>query len=235
MAVEPIVCLTRSTVLDVLKEVTFVVHTVVPEKYRFWKSNQDGQSSLCKRPIALKRGSQGKILVLDYNFVSRESCLMALRLHQPVDVEMLEGTFKDARDFCFSNGVVFVAERASSSFHFIDIEGKVTVKPGSLKSRTDLLSQLTRFSLPLDGTVPVVQKRLAMQLQILVAEIGNSKFVQVHPPLEKPTSICGASEDILLCADDTQRGVFQVRLPIPREVFSKCDYITMELGFLVPE
>ena len=33
-----------------------------------------------------------------------------------------------------------------------------------------------------------------------------------NPPLEKPTSICAASEDILLCADDTQRGVFQVQL-----------------------
>ena len=59
---------------------------------------------------------------------------------------MLEGTFKDARDFCFSNGVVFVAEHASPSIRVIDIEGNVTVKPGSLKSGTDLLSQLTRFS-----------------------------------------------------------------------------------------
>ena len=67
---------------------------------------------------------------------------MELRLHQPVDAEILEGTFKDARDFCFSNGVVFVDERASSSilfiaivderafssFRFIDIGCKVTVK-----------------------------------------------------------------------------------------------------------
>ena len=83
---------------------------------------------------------------------------------------------------------------------------------GSLKSRTDLLSQLTRFSLPLDCTVPVLRKRLTMHLQTLAAEIGNSKFVQVNPSLEKPTSICAASEDILLCADDTQRGVFQVQL-----------------------
>ena len=130
-----------------------MVHTVVPEKYRFWKSNQGGQRSLYKKPIARKRGSQGKILALDYNFVSHESRLVELRLYQPVDVEILEGTFKDARDFCFSNSVVFVAERASSSIRFIDIEVKVTVKPGSLKSRTDLLSQLTRFGLPLDGTV----------------------------------------------------------------------------------
>lgn len=212
MAVEPIVRLTRSAVLDVLKEVTFVVHTVVPEKYRFWKSNQGGQSSLCKKPIAVKRGSQGKILALDYNFISHESRLVELRLHQPVDVEVLEGTFKDARDFCFSNGVVFVAERASSSIRFIDIEGKVTVKPGSLKSRADLLSQLTRFGLPLDGTVPVLRNRLTVHLQSIAAEIGNPKCVQVNPPLEKPSSICVASEDILLCADDTKRDIIQVSL-----------------------
>ena len=212
MAVEPIVRLTRPTVLDVLKEVRFVVHIVVPEKYRFWKSNQGGQASLCKKAIALKKGSQGKILALDYNFVSRESRVIQLRLHQPVDVEMLEGTFKDARDLCFSNGVIFVAERASSSIRFIDIEGKVTVKPGSLKSRADLLSQLTRFSLPLDGTVPVLRNRLAAHLKTLASEFGNSKLVQVHPPLEKPTSICSASENILLCADDAQRGIIQVTL-----------------------
>ena len=61
IVLEPIVRLTRPTVLDVLEEVAFVVQTVVPEKYRFWKSNQGGQASLCKRPIALKRGTQGKI------------------------------------------------------------------------------------------------------------------------------------------------------------------------------
>ena len=53
MAVEPIVRLTRLTVLDVL--------------------NQGGQASLCKRPIALKRGTQGKTLALDYDFDSREA------------------------------------------------------------------------------------------------------------------------------------------------------------------
>ena len=95
---------------------------------------------------------------------------MDLRFHQPVEVKMLERTFKEARDVCFSNGVVFVAERASSSFlhllfiRFIDIESKITVKPGSLISRTDLLSQLTRarFSLPLNGAVPALRKRVAV-------------------------------------------------------------------------
>ena len=58
---------------------------------------------------------------------------------------MLEGTFNDTRDLCFINGVVFIAEHASSLIHFIDLEDKVTFKPRSLKYRADLLSQLARF------------------------------------------------------------------------------------------
>ena len=89
MAVEPSVHLTRPTVFDVLEEVTFVVHTLVPEKYRFWQSNRGGQASSYKRLIALKRGTQGKILALDYDFDSREARLTELRLHKSVDVEVL--------------------------------------------------------------------------------------------------------------------------------------------------
>ena len=69
LSLEPIMRLTRPSVLDVLKELrTYVIHTIVPEKYRFWKSNQ---SSVCKRPIALEIGPQGKVLALDYDFDSR--------------------------------------------------------------------------------------------------------------------------------------------------------------------
>ena len=37
-------------------------------------------------------------------------------------------------------------------------------------------------------------------------------LVQARPPLEKPTSICAASENIMLCADDPQKGIIQVML-----------------------
>ena len=87
---------------------------------------------------------------MDYDFGSREA--------RVIDVEVLEGTFNDTRDLCFINGVVFIAEHASSLIHFIDLEDKVTVRPRSLKYRADLLSQLARFSLPLDGTVTPICK-----------------------------------------------------------------------------
>ena len=42
MAVEPIVRLTRHEVIEVLSKVSLVVYTLVPEKYGFWTSNQQG-------------------------------------------------------------------------------------------------------------------------------------------------------------------------------------------------
>jgi len=85
MAVEPIVRVTRPSVPDVLKMKRLAIYTVVPEKYRFWQSNQSG---VCKRPIALEGGPRGKVLALDYDFNSRKFRLMELCLHQPVDVNV---------------------------------------------------------------------------------------------------------------------------------------------------
>ena len=95
--------------------------------------------------------------MLDYDFESRETRLVELRLHQPVDVHVRKETFKDARDLCFTNGIVFVSELGRVT----DLEGKVRLKPKGLKSRAEPLSRLGRFSLPQEGTVPILRKRLA--------------------------------------------------------------------------
>ena len=42
MAAEPIVQLLRPEVIEMLSKVSLVVHTMVPEKYRFWTSNRQG-------------------------------------------------------------------------------------------------------------------------------------------------------------------------------------------------
>ena len=75
-----------------------------------------------------------------------------------------------------------------------------------------MLSQLSRFSLSLEGTGPVLRKRLTTYLRSLAAQVENKEIVQINPPLSKPTSICAASKDILLCADDEQRSIMQLEL-----------------------
>ena len=88
-------------------------------------------------------------MALNFDFDTRESLIVDLSLHQPVDVEVRRGTFKDAKDFSYNNGVVFIAESGSSAIHFIDIEGNAVLKPKRLKTGADLVSQLTRFGLPI--------------------------------------------------------------------------------------
>lgn len=75
-----------------------------------------------------------------------------------------------------------------------------------------MLSQLSRFSLSLEGTVPVLRKRLATHLRSLAAQLENKGIVQINPPLSKPTTIGAASKDILLCADDEPRSIVQLEL-----------------------
>ena len=111
------------------------MHKIVPEKNRFCKTNQSG---VCKRPIAAESGSQGKVLVSDYDFKLRKTRLVELRL-QRVDVHVWKETFKDARDLCLTNGIVFISKLGSGAIGVIDLEGKVCLKPEGLKSRAELL------------------------------------------------------------------------------------------------
>ena len=77
MAVEPIVRLTRPEVIEVLSKVSLVVHTLVPEKYRFWTSNQQ---EVCCHPVAICPGPPDSILVLDYDLHQLRMCLHVLAL-----------------------------------------------------------------------------------------------------------------------------------------------------------
>ena len=109
--------------------------------------------------------------------------------------------------------LVFITGLGSFAIHFIDIESNVVLKPERLKTRADRVSQLTRFGLPVEGAVSALRwKLLTAHLKILEDRIANSAFVQVHPPLQKSTSVCAASKDILLCANDGHRGIIQVKL-----------------------
>ena len=47
---------------------------------------------------------------------------------QPVDVHVRKETVEDARDLCFTNGIVFVFELGSGAIS-VDLEGKVCLKP----------------------------------------------------------------------------------------------------------
>ena len=126
--------------------------------------------------------------MLDYDFEFRETRLVELR-SPPVDVDARKETFKDASDLCFTNGIVFVSELGSEAIRVIDLEDKECLNPEGLKWRAELLSQLGRFSLPQESVM-------------------NPEIVQLNTPLVNSTSICVATTDILLCADNELQRYF---------------------------
>ena len=118
--------------------------------------------------------------------------------------------YKDARDVCFSKGVGFVIERGNKTIRFIDMIGSVRLSANSLRSRTELESKLRAYKLSLEGTVPTLRQRLAQHLEQIAGKITHLDRVQIVPPLRNPSAICVASDEVLLCADDDQRAIFQV-------------------------
>lgn len=86
MDVDAVILPTRTEVVNAIRTVPFVVHTIMPEKYRYWKSNMP---RLYPNPVAITVGPPGKLLVLDYDPEKKLSKLLLLRLHDPVDVTML--------------------------------------------------------------------------------------------------------------------------------------------------
>ena len=191
--------------IEVLSKVSLVVLTLVPEKYRFWTSNQQG---VCCHPVAICPGPLGSILTLHYDFNISCSRLLRIRLHQPADVAEVQNGLKDSRDLCFSRGV---AERGNACIRFEDLHGKVRLNPNSLRSRADLERTLSDYNLSIDGTVPTLRKRLSQHLMQLEARVTKN-MLQTNVPLSKPAAVCVASDDLLLCAYDGHRVVYQIQL-----------------------
>ena len=63
----------------------------------------------------------------------------------------------------------------------------------------------------MQNTVPTSRKSLSQHLMQLEARVTNN-MLQTNVPLSKPAAVCVASDDLLLCADDGHRVVYQIQL-----------------------
>ena len=93
-----------------------------------------------------------------------------------------------------------------------DFEKCVQVDVKSLKRKPDLISHLQRLGLDTEGTIPTLKDRLKELLRQIADKIQRLDQVQVRPPPRKPSPICTAGEDILLCSDDERRAIAQITL-----------------------
>ena len=119
---------------------------------------------------------------------------------------------KTPGDACFSCGVRFVMEGGTKAIRFIVMNGSVKLCPNSLRSRTELESRLRAYNLSLEGSATTLPQRFAQHLEQIVRMISHPDRVQIKPPLRNLAALCVASYEVLVCADNEKRAIFQVTL-----------------------
>lgn len=103
------------------------------------------------------------------------------------------------------------SERGDGSIRFVELDRKVKLNPDSIRSRAELERALVSYRLSINGTVPILRQRLRTHIAQLSSQVKETT-VSVQPPLSRPTALCMASDDILLCADDGLRTILQMSL-----------------------
>ncbi|XP_014674326.1 PREDICTED: uncharacterized protein LOC106814524 [Priapulus caudatus] len=207
MAVEPIVKLTRPVILQTLASIDKVVHTILPETYRFWKTNVPGTY---QHPVAVCCGPAGNLLVI--NFHQTHGQLLQLRLHNPVDVTVLRKDLSKPIDVCYASGLAFVAEQGHRSMRYVDIQC-ARMKVSSLKTRAQLEEQLRSLDMPINGNVGVLRERLKEVVKTTKTS-GNRGILELSPEGIVPAALASIDDDTLLCADDKKKQINFIQLSI---------------------
>ena len=195
MAVEPIVKLTRTSVQKCLSKISKVVHTIMPETYRFWKSNQ---RDMYPHPVALCVGPQGNLLVLNHgkDGHTKSGTLLKVRLHYPADVIVLKKHLECPCSVAYNNGVAYYIEAAGSDIHYVDLQKKVRLNISSLKSKEQVTKYLDIHNLSNAGTMTVLKKRLAAHIDSQAKQLTSCCVQLPDNQVKKITAIAAFSNNI---------------------------------------
>lgn len=209
MAVDPILRLTAAQINELLNNVEYVIHTVVPETYKYWKSNL---SNTYAHPVGICTGPSGFLLAIDI-LDEETSCgrLLEIRLHYPADVkvlQILDGPLTG--DICYLNGVVYICGNRPGKILYYDIQHKVKLQVSKIRSKRELEDNLEIRHLSKIGTIPILRARLDNHLKQIVKKHPKINHILLSRNIV-PTAICGES-DFLFCFDDITKCLFQINL-----------------------
>ena len=132
MATDPLTILTDPkllTYLDSIKDM-FLTISILPDRYRVSDTNKRG---MYEHPYALCSASNGNIIFLNWNSLTRSSDLIQVRLHSPADSKIVHRNVQSkGPSLCYLNGsALFCGEKG---ILYVDIEGKFTLYLSCMKS-----------------------------------------------------------------------------------------------------
>ena len=200
MSIDPILRLSQPRVLQILADLSFVVHTIAPETYKLWNTNLPGK---ILHPIDICMGEVGKLMVCDRGIQDNDGKLLEIKLHYPADVVILQTELAYPASITFMEGVAFVAQTGANCVTFCDVEDKVKLKVKSLL-KPDLIKEVQERNMPTDGYVKQLQDRLQNHMNKI--DDNNNVVMQV----QRPTAVVSFKDQhtkYLLCAEQDTKQV----------------------------
>ena len=227
MVVDPILRLCNESVINTLREVDYVVHQMVPEKYRFSETNKIG---MYPHPVAIAFGKQGKLLFIDLNPLKQTSRLVEADLHNSVRLEVVKLGLPNVRSVCYLKevGAAMLCQR-DTGLLVIDLEDKIVLGPARLRDRASLVNELTKRNLSSQGTVKVLKERLTEHLHFEHQALQwEDQLLKLDKDM-RPYSICKLSDGMIACAADMTSEVYTVTVSSNGHVL--CESVTPLLAY----
>ena len=134
---------------------------------------------------------------------------MEADLHNPVRLEVVKSELPDVRGVCYPKDfrAALLCQREKGLF-VVDLEDKIVLRPARLRDRASVVDELTKRNLSCEGTVKVLQERLAHYLQIERQSLqSDGQLLKLDTDI-KPSSICKLTDRIIACTSATTREVF---------------------------
>ena len=207
-AVDPILDLTAHSFIRAVQNVNLVVHTLVPERFKFTENNKVGAYP---HPVAFANAGGGILFMLDFAPLNNQNKRVKLQLHNPVQATVVREKLPRAKSLCVSNGFVFVC--TEDGIVVVEHTSKAAIPIQSLR-RTELIAELTRRGAQATGSVHELRKALRAEVDKLKASFSSEQkrtdVLHLNKEIGAFDSVCSASDEILLVSSNVKRKIYQV-------------------------
>lgn len=182
MAVDPILDLTADSFTHAVRKVELVVHTLVPERFKFTEDNKVGAYP---HPVAITNAGGGILFMLDFAPLNNQSKLVKLKLHNPVRATVVREKLSSAKSLCSSNGFVFVC--TADGIVVVEHTNKAALHIQSLR-KAELIAELTKRGIEAAGSVNELKGKLRAELEKVKAKYSSEQKRVVILQLNKDIS-----------------------------------------------
>ena len=205
MDVNSVIKISSNPVLDVLRKIGYAVHDIVPEKYRLTEDNKPG---MFPHPVAIEFDDNGYFVFADYDPPSKTSRIVKCRLHNPVNLQVIQDDIRECRSITVLSGIYLACEYGIGILT-VGVTKSISLNVSTLKSKQALKSGPDNLNLSADGTVADLKHRIKSHIDDLKQSGVNDKNLILNKEI-KPCILTKADDDLAFCCSDHDKSFFQI-------------------------